>query len=135
MNIKKLNEELDKLLESDYDSWLYRQADDYMDPLVYELELDGLSCFDIVVLENGEEKTYTNIPLYYHKNVDLSDDFSSPPRWSTLENYLDEYMDFDNQYFEEYDDHDDPDYPLPPNYTLVKVLGFAQGSSVEDLIN
>ena len=54
----ELNKKLQPFLE-DYDTWLLNQADEYMDPSVSEVEVKGVSYFDVKVkTPEGEIKIY-----------------------------------------------------------------------------
>lgn len=134
MNIKKLNESLSKLLEYGYDDYLAQCIDNYTDPKVSEFKIYGTSLYDIEA-ENGEEtKVFKNVPMEYSKWVDISDDYQYPPRWSAIENNIDDYFDLgeiDN--FEILDATSENETQVPEDYSLVSILGFSDGHSFNDL--
>lgn len=134
----ELNKKLQPFLE-DYDTWLLNQADEYMDPRVSEVEVKGVSYFDVKVkTPEGEIKILKNIPLDVMADIDVTQEDENtgkiyPVKWDYIQDRLEDYFDFNNvDYFDTYVEGLE-EQCLPEDYELIEVLGFSDGHSFEDL--
>lgn len=135
----KLNERLKPYVE-DYDSWLLAQADAYMDPDISEVEVKGVSYFDVNAKKpDGTIVSLKNIPLQVFCDVDVTDEDERtgrcyPVKWDTAEERAEDRFDIGNlnnydTFVEELPDEE----LLPEDYELVEVIGFSDGHSFDDL--
>ena len=107
-----------------YDSWLFRQADNYLNPLVDEVTIKGKSFFD-VELKNGD--VLKNVQMNYRKDMSLADD-EDPIHADDL--YIEDYFDLEElDYFELSDD----ETKINDDNDIKRIIGFSDGHSLDDL--
>ena len=134
-----MNPEQVKKFVEDYDSWLLQQADEYNNPHVSELTLRGTTLFDVEAEKDGKVETFKNVPMDYYKVIDVTDEDEisgrvSIPRWDDICDEIDGYFDFDElEYFELLDAEEENETQIPDGYKIVKILGFSEGHSFDDL--
>ena len=107
-----------------YDSWLFRQAEDYLNPLVDEVTIKGFSFFD-VELKNGD--VLKNVQMDYRKNMSLADG-EDPIHADDL--HIEDYFDLEDLDCFEISDNE----TRLDNWDNVKrIIGFSDGHSIDDL--
>ena len=105
-----------------YDSWLFRQADDYFNPIVDEVTIKGLTKVDVELI-NGD--VLKNVPMNYYKTMHMADDDDYVRLDDVVEN-LDDYVDLTElDCFEAVEDD--------INWNEVVKLSFAEGHGLDDL--
>lgn len=121
---------------SDYDTYLARCVEDYYNPRVSELTIRGTSLFDVIACkkESSVQEIFTNVPMDYWKNIDVSDGDSPMPRWDDVcDKIEDDYFHLEElECFEYLDAEEENETQLPENYEVVKILGFSKGHSFEE---
>ena len=144
--LKSAQQRLDKMDEVNgfsgaaYDAWLDRQADEYNDPHVAEITFTGVSYFNVKAKnKDGEIVELKDIPLQVYQTVDVTDEDeysgrSYTPRWSDIDDKLDDYFRMDElDTFDTFVEELPDEKLLPEDYELVEVIDFAEGHGISDL--